>query len=117
VEDEPLVARTCVAMLKRFGHTVNHLTDGAKAWSHLVAGQQPYDLLLLDLNMPRMNGVDLVRHVRETPFGGRIVVMSGRVTEEDRRTLEGLRVDFILPKPFTPEEFTEALGDGGAHRT
>jgi signal transduction histidine kinase/ABC-type amino acid transport substrate-binding protein/CheY-like chemotaxis protein len=116
VEDEPLVARTCVAMLKRFGHTVNHVADGADAWSHLAGGQQPYDLLLLDLNMPRMNGIDLVRRVRETRYAGRIVIMSGRVTEEDRRALEGLRVDFILGKPFTPEEFTEALGGDGPRR-
>ena len=117
VEDEPLVARTCAAMLTRFGHTVNHLTDGVDAQAHLATGQQLYDLLLLDLNMPRMNGVDLIRRVRETSFAGRIVVMSGRVTEEDRRTLEDLRVDFILPKPFTPEEFAEALGTTGARRT
>jgi two-component system OmpR family response regulator len=116
VEDEPLVAETCVTMIRRFGHTVDQVMDGVDAWSHLAAGQQSYDVLLLDLNMPRMNGMDLLRHVRETRFAGRIVIVSGRVTEQDRRTLESLRVDFILLKPFTPEEFAEALGSGSPKR-
>ena len=110
VEDEPLVAQTAVAVLEHFGHTVTHLLDGAEAWNHLSAKPTQYDVLLLDVNMPRMNGVDLVRHVRETEFSGRIVVMSGRVDEADLNALKELRVDYILAKPFTPDELTAALG-------
>jgi len=109
VEDEPLVARTSIALLERLGHSVTHLLDGAEAWSRFSGNDGDYDLLLLDLNMPRMSGVDLIRRVRGTRFAGRIVVMSGRVSDEDRRNLESLDVDHILAKPFTPAELAEAL--------
>lgn len=110
VEDEPLVARSAVLALEGFGHSVTHLLDGAEAWSHLSSvGGAPYDALLLDVNMPRMNGVDLVRRLRNTAFAGRIIVMSGRVAGEDMRALKNLRVDRILTKPFTPAELVEAL--------
>jgi signal transduction histidine kinase len=114
VEDEPLVAQTSVAVLEHFGHTVTHLLDGAEAWTHLSTKPAQYDVLLLDVNMPRMNGVDLVRRVRGTEFSGRIVVMSGRVDEADLRALKDLRVDYILAKPFTPDELTTALGGAKA---
>lgn len=110
VEDEPLVAQTAVAVLEHFGHTVTHLLDGAEAWTHLSANPAQYDVLLLDVNMPRMNGVDLVRRIRGTEFSGRIAVMSGRVDEADLHALKDLRVDYILAKPFTPDELTAALG-------
>jgi signal transduction histidine kinase/ActR/RegA family two-component response regulator len=110
VEDDPLVGRTAVAVLEHFGHRVTHLLDGAQAWSHLSNDVSQYDLLLLDVNMPQMSGVDLVRRVRGTRFAGRIVVMSGRVDEADLRALKELHVDHILAKPFTPDELTAALG-------
>jgi CheY-like chemotaxis protein len=109
VEDEPLVARTSIAVLERLGHSVTHLLDGAEAWAHFSANGGDYDLLLLDVNMPRMSGVDLIRRVRETRFAGRVVVMSGRVSDEDAQALKSLNVDFILAKPFTPAELSEAL--------
>jgi CheY-like chemotaxis protein len=96
-------------MLTRMGHHAHHVIDGAEAWSHLAAGVKHYDVLLLDVNMPRMSGVELVRHVRTTPFSGRIVVMSGRVDENDMRALDALRVDHILSKPFTRDELFVAL--------
>ncbi|HUJ45325.1 MAG TPA: transporter substrate-binding domain-containing protein [Opitutaceae bacterium] len=109
VEDEPLVARISIAVLERLGHSVTHLLDGAEAWARFSSNGGDYDLLLLDVNMPRMSGVDLIRRVRGTRFAGRIVVMSGRVSEEDRHTLKSLDVDYILAKPFTPAELAEAL--------
>jgi signal transduction histidine kinase/CheY-like chemotaxis protein len=111
VEDDPLVALTMKTVLERLGNTVTHLSDGAEAWSHFSVNQEHYDLLLLDVNMPRMSGVDLVRRIRETPFAGRIVVMSGRVAEEDMQALKALQVDRILAKPFTQTELVEALKD------
>ena len=109
VEDDPLVGRTAKAMLERFGHTVTHLADGAEAWSKLAGDPGQFDLLLLDVNMPRMSGVDLVRRARGVSFGGRIVVMSGRVDDQDLRDLKELKVDHILTKPFTPDELSAAL--------
>jgi two-component system, cell cycle sensor histidine kinase and response regulator CckA len=109
VEDEQLVARTAIAVLERFGHVVTHLLDGAEAWSRLSGGNTSFDVLLLDVNMPRMNGVELVRRVRGRGFPGRIVVMSGRVGEEEMNAMRELRVDRVLTKPFSAGDLVDAV--------
>ena len=111
VEDEPLIANTTAALLRRLGHTVILRSDGVAAWDDLLSGKQTYDLLLVDLSMPRMNGVDLVSRVRGTDFSGGIVMMSGRVSEEDALALKSLRVDRIMTKPFTKEQLQATIAE------
>lgn len=111
VEDDVLVARATGALLARLGLKVTTLRDGREAWEQLAAGKLQPDLLLLDVNMPRMNGVELVRRVREIRFAGQIVVMSGRIEGEELRELEALRVDRIMTKPFLQDDFVVVLGE------
>jgi signal transduction histidine kinase/ActR/RegA family two-component response regulator len=111
VEDEPLVARTTIAVLERAGHIVSHQPDGAEAWGHFMSRPHSFDLVLADVNMPRLNGVDLVRRLREARFGGRIVMMGGRVTEEERRALLALNVDRIVAKPFAAPDLLAAVNE------
>lgn len=103
-EDEPLIASTAAKILERMGHTVSRQADGLKAWEALQVGSEQYDLLLLDLSMPHLSGVDLVKRIRTLPYHGAIMVMSGRVADDDLRALKELRVDRLLPKPFTTEQ-------------
>lgn len=109
VEDEGLVASAIAAMLQRQGHRVTHVTDGESAWQAMQTRAGQFEAMLVDINMPRMNGIDLVRRVRSTGWPGRIVVMSGRISDPELRTLEQLRVDRVLPKPFTPDEVAAAM--------
>jgi two-component system cell cycle sensor histidine kinase/response regulator CckA len=109
VEDEPLVVETSSALLRRHGYNVTHRPDGAAAWETLEADASPYDVLLVDVNMPRMSGIDLIRHVRAIRFTGAIIVMSGRLTEQERRILAELHVDHLLAKPFTGSELIEGI--------
>jgi DNA-binding response OmpR family regulator len=109
VEDEPLVADVAQQVLARAGHRVTHWADGASAWAHLAAHPAACDLLLADVNMPRMSGVELVRRARDAGFAGRILMMTGRVADEDRRALRELRVDGILPKPFAAADLAAAV--------
>ncbi|HVU32878.1 MAG TPA: transporter substrate-binding domain-containing protein [Opitutaceae bacterium] len=108
-EDDPLVTRAALAVLERAAHVVTHCADGADAWSRLADDPSRFDLLLLDLNMPRLNGIDLIRRVRSGVFGGAIAVMSGRISDEERRCLAGLRVDRIITKPFGAGDLIEAV--------
>ena len=111
VEDEPLIATSAARILQRQGHIVSHRSDGMEAWTELSAGGPAYDLLLIDLSMPRMSGVDLVKNVRTLPGSVSIIVMSGRVSEEDLQTLKALKVDRILTKPFTNEQLKNVVGE------
>ena len=61
--------------------------------------------------MPGMNGLEMVRHLRKNGFEGRIIVMSGFLTEELIVAYKAGRVDKILQKPFTLESLSSSLGD------
>jgi len=96
-------------MLGREGHTVETADDGSIALERLTSDLQAFDLLITDHHMPKMNGLELVRHIRATPFAGRIIVFSSEVREEVTDEYRQLGVDLILPKPIFPVTFREML--------
>lgn len=96
-------------MLGREGHTVETAEDGAIAYERLGNDLNAFDLLITDHHMPRLNGLDLVRRVRQTAFAGRIIVFSSELSEEVNEQYRQLGVDLILPKPIFPVTFREML--------
>ncbi len=108
VEDDELVAQTLATALRRLGHNVSHLGHGTEAWRHL-AGNPDYDLVMLDIDLPGLNGVEIARRLRGTRFSGKILIASGRLADHELRELRGLKIDHILEKPFTPQALQLAL--------
>ena len=102
-EDEEPVSRIVTALLRRDGHTVVLATDGHNAWLQLSAAPAEFDAVIMDLNMPGLSGLELARRARALPYDRPLVVMSGRVTEDERMELSRLRIDAIINKPFTIE--------------
>eukprot|EP01031_Cornospumella_fuschlensis_P046648 gene46648-57128_t len=79
-DDDELVAKTISASLRRAGHTVLHLPNGADAWLHLQTHFTAYDLLILDVNMPGLDGIELAQRIRQaSQYRGRIMIISGRL--------------------------------------
>ncbi|MEO7414949.1 MAG: transporter substrate-binding domain-containing protein [Opitutaceae bacterium] len=111
VEDEELVALTIVAALKRSGHQVYHLTNGLDGWEHLAPNPGAYDLLMIDVNLPGIDGIEFARRARAANFPGRILISSGRLTAHQLQSIGQLQVDRVLPKPFNLEEFQTAVRD------
>jgi len=99
-EDERSVAFSVSFALKTDGHTIEIVPDGEQAFSRLTAEPDAFDLLITDNHMPRMSGVELVRRLRDTPFRGKIFVLSAHLSAENRATYGALRVDIMMPKPF-----------------
>jgi len=108
-EDERPVAFSIAFALKVDGHTVEIACDGAGAPADLKAKPQAFDLLITDHSMPRMNGVELVRQVRNTAFGGPIMVLSAHLSVENRAVYSALGVDLMIPKPFDIHELRAAV--------
>lgn len=101
VEDETELARIVRAYLERAGYEVSHVTDGQVALSRIL-NENP-DLVVLDLNLPGMDGMEIAREIRkvnEIP----IIMATARVDEADR--LDGLEsgADDYLIKPYSPRE-------------
>ncbi|HEY3754841.1 MAG TPA: transporter substrate-binding domain-containing protein [Opitutaceae bacterium] len=109
VEDDPLVAKAMTAMLKRQRHKVESAADGLEAERIIRAGGNQIDLIVLDVNLPGVDGKELARRARLSGYGGRILVTSGRVDDELKAALDEVGVDGVLPKPFTAAQLDAAL--------
>jgi CheY-like chemotaxis protein len=99
-EDERSVAFSIGFALKPGGHTIETVTDGEQALAEMRLKPGGFDLLITDHSMPRMNGVELVKRMREAGFRGKILVLSAHLSPENRAAYEALGVDGLLPKPF-----------------
>jgi signal transduction histidine kinase/CheY-like chemotaxis protein len=109
VEDEEAVASLISTLLKRQGHQITLAANGLDGWERLSATPDAFDGVIMDLNMPGLNGQELARRARALAYDRPLVAVSGRVTEDDRTELARLGVRTILQKPFTLEELRSAL--------
>ncbi|HYZ85800.1 MAG TPA: response regulator transcription factor [Bryobacteraceae bacterium] len=102
VEDAPDVQVIVADLLRSQGYDVVVSGDGEEALG--VANEQQFDLMILDVMLPRVNGFDLCRGVRERGFDGAILMLTARAQIDDR--VEGLHTgaDDYLIKPFDPKE-------------
>lgn len=104
IEDERLLADSVRAMLEQKGFSVECVYDGETGAAYAELGV--YDLLILDVLMPGMNGFDVARRVRAAHCGTPILMLTAKSGLEDR--IQGLNsgADYYLTKPF---EFRELL--------
>lgn len=107
VDDDSSVLRDCGDTLKQAGYTVLLAESGAQAIRTLQA--QPIDLVLLDFNMPRMNGLETFFGALHVRPGIRAVIHSSHVTEDQGAKLRALGVSSILLKPAGRLEILRAL--------
>jgi two-component system phosphate regulon response regulator PhoB len=102
VEDDDTIRDTVSEAMELEGFTVTAATNGQSAWELLR--RERFDLVVMDLMLPGMNGLDLCRQLRQEPNTPLILVVSARDTETDR--VLGLEVgaDDYLIKPFGMRE-------------
>ncbi len=108
-EDEPLVAEAIAEALRRAGHEVMTMGDGNLAWDHLKTRLKEYDLLVFDVNMPGLDGIELSHRSRASHYVGRLMIVSGRLTLPQLQAINRARVDRVLAKPFSMTEFSNAV--------
>jgi signal transduction histidine kinase/CheY-like chemotaxis protein len=102
VDDNADAAESLAYVLRMMGHEVAVGGDGVEALA--LAGSFRPEVLMLDIGMPRMNGYEACRRIRESDAGRRIVVIAvtGWGQDEDRRRSEEAGFDFHLTKPVDP---------------
>lgn len=109
VEDDPLVRDTTVAMLERSGFCVQAADSPAAALALCAEGDLRVDLVLTDVVMPGMSGIELEQHLRALRPGLRVLYMSGYSAEVvGQRGVLAEGIDFIQ-KPFTLGELTRKV--------
>ena len=104
-DDDRIVRRIVVAKLSGLGYEVTEVPDGQEAL-HLLEGGYVPDLIITDSNMPRTNGLELVRGIRSSPELATlpVIMLTSRQGEHD--VIEGLEtgLDDYVTKPFSPDE-------------
>ena len=101
VEDEPDIAAIVVDYLRHAGYQVEHQADGRSALASLLA--VPPDLTLLDIMLPGMDGLEVLRQARRHTHHP-IIMLTARVEEVDRLIGLELGADDYICKPFSPRE-------------
>jgi two-component system, cell cycle sensor histidine kinase and response regulator CckA len=109
VDDDQLVRHAWGTLLDRKGWEVTRARDGEEGWELFERSEQPWDLVLTDLSMPRLDGQGLARRIRATESPPPIVLMSGNVSVEDAGLL--VQGDFaaVLHKPVDAVELERVL--------
>ena len=74
-----------------------------------VISKTPPDLIFCDWNMPQMNGIDLLKELRSQGNSVEFVFVTSEGTEEIRELALGAGASKVITKPFTPEDFQQAL--------
>ena len=115
IEDEPQLARHVSRALERHGHCPSVQHDGAEGLR--LALSEPPDLVVLDLNLPSLDGFSVLNQLRQAKSSARILILTARGDVEHR--VKGLKAgaDDYLGKPFSMDELiarVEALGRRGA---
>jgi CheY-like chemotaxis protein len=109
VEDEPAVTHMLALILGGPSAKITNACDGWMALMKIGAAAEPFDVIITDHRMPRMNGLDLVRRLRVRQFTGKIIVLSAYLTKENIQAYEELEVDMMLAKPFDVGELQLAM--------
>jgi len=102
IEDELKIAEFVTKGLHAVGVEVTHVKDGATGLK--VALEDAYDILVLDIMLPAMNGIDLMRELRQSGNSRPIIVLSAKIDLEDRLESFEEGANDYLPKPFYVEE-------------
>jgi two-component system, OmpR family, response regulator len=101
-EDDTVLADGLCRSLRRGGYAVDWVTNGGDADSALAA--QPYDLLILDLGLPRMSGMDVLKRLRSRQSAVPVLILTAADSVEQRVRGLDLGADDFMAKPFALSE-------------
>jgi DNA-binding response OmpR family regulator len=110
IDDDPALRQTMKKIMALAGHTVDEADDGSVGLD--LFRERHYDLVVTDILMPEKEGIETIIELREANQAVKILAVSGGMTLDPTGHLEdaeALGADASLPKPFTVEEFTEAV--------
>lgn len=107
IEDEKLLADSISVLLSKKGFEVEVAYDGETGEEYAELGI--YDLLILDVMMPKMNGYEVARKVRSKKCGTPILMLTAKSGLEDRITGLNAGADYYLTKPFDTRELLACI--------
>jgi CheY-like chemotaxis protein len=107
VDDDPMIRFLVQEYLSASGFQVTACSSGSEALS--VFASSPPDLVVLDMQMPEMNGLEVLARVRELPHGESVPVLLLSANASEARSEDGPNPDQFLEKPFQMSDLLEAV--------
>jgi len=114
VDDELNICQTCTRILTKTGYSVDYALNGHDALAKM--NRNPYDILVTDLKMSRLGGLEVLRQVTETYPETPVIVMTGYATVSSAVEVMKMGAVDYLPKPFTPDELRGIVEQAVAER-
>jgi len=109
VEDEVNIREFVVINLKRAGYEVTEAGSGEKALELYAQKNGEFDLILLDIMLPGIDGVEVCRKIRQTNQRVGIIMLTAKSQEQDKISALSTGADDYITKPFSPSELVARL--------
>lgn len=112
IEDEYFISELYGRALKKAGYDVNIIIDGMKGLAAAMTDE--YDIILLDIMVPNMNGVDILKHLREEKpkLKAKIVITTNfEQDKENRADIESLADGYLIKAEITPRQLAEFVNN------
>ena len=106
-DDEEGIRELLRETLGATGYTTDEASDGAEAIDKI--DQNSYDLVVLDINMPKKSGLDVLKHIRERGMKTGVIMLTGRLGFAVGSESMQLGADEYITKPFDPEYLQAAI--------
>jgi len=104
VEDDELLGDGIRTGLKHYGYTVDWVKDGVAAVDAFASSCEKFEVIVLDLGLPKMSGLKVLKHIREHNIPTPVVILTARETIEDRVKGLDAGADDYITKPFDLDE-------------
>lgn len=104
VEDDRFLGDGIRAGLKHYGHTVDWVTDGRAAIDVITASHETFDIIVLDIGLPKVSGLSVLGTIREKNITTPVIMLTAKDTIEDRVTGLDKGADDYITKPFDLDE-------------
>ena len=107
--DDDFSSITALTNLLEFNNDLHLAGNGQEALDVFRAGQ--YDVVVTDIKMPKMNGLDLLREIRKLDHNVRLIVVTGHSDDDNEAIARSYGVDGFFPKPLDVRCFMSVLSD------
>ncbi len=115
IDDEQIVRISCERVLRIAGYDIDTSADGQSALK--MIDEKKYDLILTDLKMPGMDGIEVMSEIKKRLPGTRVIVVTGYSTLDTAVKAIKMGAHNYIEKPFSPETLLAAVRDALGEKT
>ncbi len=111
IDDEELLIKICKMMLKRLGHKVLTAYSGSEGLKIFAANKNQIDLIISDMNMPEMDGQEVVYKLRKIDHRVKVLLSSGALLDSDEKEVINRGFNGFIKKPYNINTLSEKMAE------